>query len=387
MSLSQIADVEFPWDSLEKYKSIANNFSTLTGKEIINVSIGTPIDPVPEIIQEALANATNAPGYPLTVGTSELRFAIVRWMKEVRHVSGLTGANIVPTLGSKEAVALLPLMLGLGDGDVVVRPKFAYPTYDIGATACGATVLATDDVNEWKGNANVKLVWLNFPNNPTGQCVDSGQMKAVVDAAREIGAVVASDECYALFDWRSRAAHPSILDPHVCGSLLDGAPDLRGVLMLYSLSKQVNLAGYRAAFIAGDANLVKRLQQIRKQCGFILPGPIQAAMTVALDVEEGSLAKQASDQQVAAYRRRHAILKQGLIDAGYDVEHSNGSLYVWVKTKTENCWSELEQFAKVGILAAPGVFYDESAINFLRISTTATDSQIEELVLRLAGLQ
>ncbi len=219
--------------------------------------------------------------------------------------------------GPARIVAWLPSLLGLGAGDVVVHPATAYPTYDVGARLAGATPLPTDDVAEWDGA--VRLVWVNSPGNPDGTVRTVEELRGVVEAARQAGAVVVADECYAELSWEepwASAGVPSILDPRVTGG------DLTGVLALYSLSKQSNLAGYRAAFAAGDPALVSRLLEIRKHAGMIVPGPVQAAMTAAL----GDDTHVAAQREV--YRRRRAILLAGLADAGLAVDGSEAGLSV-----------------------------------------------------------
>ncbi len=267
---------DFPWDSLVPFAERARAHPD----GLVDLSVGTPVDPTPQAVREALADAADAPGYPTTHGTPALRQAVVDWFARRRGVPGLDPAAVLPTVGSKELVAWLPSLLGLGPGDVVVHPEIAYPTYDVGARLAGASPLPADDVDSWRGSADVRLVWVNSPSNPTGRVLGVDGLRAVVEAAREIGAVVASDECYALLAWDEPWASggvPSILDPRVTGGTLDG------LLAVHSLSKQSNLAGYRAAFVAGDPALVGTLLELRKHAGMIVPGPVQAAMTVALD--------------------------------------------------------------------------------------------------------
>ena len=182
--------------------------------------------------------------------------------------------DVLPVVGTKEFIAWLPVMLGLGPGDVVLQPELAYPTYDIGARLAGAAVVASDSLLS-AGPSRVRLVWVNSPSNPTGRVLPTEHLRKVVEWGRERGAVVASDECYISLGWE--AAPVSVLHPDVCGSSRDG------VLAVHSLSKRSNLAGYRAGFVTGDPALVADLLAIRKQAGMIMPGPVQAAMTAALD--------------------------------------------------------------------------------------------------------
>ena len=334
---------EYPWDAMAPYVAKAKAHPG----GAIDLSIGSPVDPTPEVIREALAKATDSHAYPTTMGTPALREAIADWFARRRNVPGLGVENVLPTIGSKEFVAWLPFMLRLGPGDVVVHPTAAYPTYDIGARMAEATPFPSDDPEQWP--ENTKLVWLNSPGNPDGRVLDKAQLKARVDRARELGAYIVGDECYAELGWEGRWANepiPSLLDPEVTGG------DLTGILTAYSLSKQSNLAGYRAAFVAGDAKLIAQLTNIRKHAGMMQPGPVQAAMVVAL----GDDAHVAVQKEL--YRARRELLIPALNSAGYRVDHSEAGLYLWV-TEGLDAWSSIDKLASLGIIAGPGVFYGD----------------------------
>jgi succinyldiaminopimelate transaminase len=324
------------------------------------------------VIQAALRAAADAPGYPPTHGTLALREAVVEWFARRRGVDGLDPAAVLPTVGSKEFVALAPALLGIGDGDVVVHPTVAYPTYDVGARLAGATPLPADDPDQWHDVHGVKLVWVNSPSNPTGAVATREYLARVVAAARDIGAVVFSDECYAELTWDGSGSAPSILDPDVCGG------DTKGVVAVYSLSKQSNLAGYRAAFAAGDAAVIARLLEVRKHAGFIVPAPVQAAMATAL----------ADDDHVAVQRERYAArraaLASGLAAAGLRIDHSQAGLYLWA-TRGEDSWDTISWLAELGIVAAPGAFYGEAGRRHVRIALTATDERVAAAALRLTN--
>jgi succinyldiaminopimelate transaminase len=277
-------------------------------------------------------------------------------------------------VGSKEFVALLPALLGLGEGDIVVHPAAAYPTYDVGARLTGATPMPADAVADWAGNPAVKLVWVNSPSNPTGAVASRAYLADVVAAARSIGAVVAADECYAELPWvepHVSAGVASILDPAVCGGTHEG------LLAVYSLSKQSNLAGYRAAFTAGDPRIVAALLEVRKHAGFIVPAPVQAAMVAALR-DDAHVAEQRD-----LYRARRATLSEAIVGAGFRIDASEAGLYLWA-TRGENCWQTLDFLADLGIVAAPGAFYGEAAADHVRIALTATDERIAAAARRLA---
>ena len=366
MGLSPRSLPDFPWDSLVPYRARAAEHPD----GLVDLSVGTPVDPTPAVIRDALAAAADAPGYPTTHGTVALREAVAAWFARRRNAPGVDPAAVLPTVGSKELVAMLPAYLGLGEGDVVVHPGAAYPTYDVGARLAGATPRAADRVEDWRGDPSVRLVWVNSPSNPTGAVAAAEHLAEVVAAAREIGALVASDECYAELGWTGEPV-PSILDPAVCGGSHEG------VLAVYSLSKQSNLAGYRAAFVAGDPAVVRGLLEVRKHAGMIVPAPVQAAMTVALG-DDAHVA-----EQKERYRRRREELLPAVRAAGFRVDHSNAGLYLWA-TRDEDCWDTLDFLAAHGILAAPGAFYGEAARRHVRIALTAGDSEVSAASSRLA---
>ncbi|MDF2144299.1 succinyldiaminopimelate transaminase [Knoellia sp. p5-6-4] len=373
---------DFPWDSLAPYTERASAVSAdLPGGGLVDLSVGTPVDPTPTVVQDALRAAADAPGYPQTWGTPALREAVARWFERRRAVPGLDPDGVLPTIGSKELVAWLPSLLGLGAGDVVGFPSVAYPTYDVGARLAGAVPTVVDGLaalGPLTPSTTPKLLWLNSPGNPTGKVLGVEHLAKVVAWARRHGVVVASDECYAELDWRERdpsseepPTTPSILDPRVT----DGSHE--GLLAVYSLSKQSNLAGYRAAFVAGDPSLVGRLLEVRKHAGMIMPAPVQSAMAAALD-DDTHVA-----EQKARYAARRARLKPAVEGAGLRVDDSEAGLYLWC-TRGEDAWATVGWLADRGILVAPGTFYGAAGGQHVRIALTASDERIEAAAERLA---
>lgn len=374
----------YDWSRIAAYKRTAK--AAFGG--MIDLSVGSPVDPVPDSVRKALAVAANDPnayGYPATAGTADLRAAIAEWFSATRNVDlQAIHADVVPTVGSKEGVALMASLLHFGEDDVVVQPKVSYPTYEIGTQLAGAQVLKVDDVADvasWRNVPGVKAVWVNSPCNPTGEVYSAERMAGIVAAAREIGAVVLSDECYALMQWRgavngaegeadSLASTPCALCDDVC---LGSA---EGVLVLYSLSKQSNMAGYRTALIAGDRSLIGPMAAYRKQIGQIIPGPVQAAMAAGLRDFD------AVKTQHSRYQERLGMLVSALRAYGYCTDMPQGALYVWVKAKSGDCWEDLRQLAEIGIVASPGEFY--GAPEYLRFSATASDAAIASAAERLA---
>ncbi|MDF7665494.1 aminotransferase class I/II-fold pyridoxal phosphate-dependent enzyme [Bifidobacterium sp. ESL0745] len=467
-------DSPYDWNRVAPYKETAKK----APGGMIDLSVGSPVDPVPASVQRALADAADAPnayGYPTVVGMPALRDAIAGWFRTNRGVDfEAIDADFVPTVGSKEGVALMASLLHFGPGDVIVQPAVSYPTYEIGTQLAGAKAYkAADiaDVDSWRCVPGVKAIWVNSPSNPTGEVLSASQLHGIVAAAREIGAVVLSDECYGLLTWAdnnaadgvnvaadngqpakqpndesfenvvSRGASsvsrslqsndgekrnsssdadseptscvlqhgrggvrdlsdggefsfasyalqsndtnekdsmscfsapaPCMLQPDVC----DGSA--KGILVLYSLSKQSNMAGYRTALIAGDPDLVRPMTVYRKQIGEIIPGPVQAAMAVALQDSD------AVKTQQARYDKRLHQLVDGLRANGYDARMPQGALYVWVRAKSGDCWQDMADLARLGIVASPGEFYGDPT--HLRFSSTATDASIAEVVARLRG--
>ncbi|WP_110588661.1 succinyldiaminopimelate transaminase [Microbacterium suaedae] len=361
---------DYPWDKVTPYRERAAEHPD----GICDLSIGSPVDPTPRIIRDALVEATDAHGYPTAAGTPEVRSAICDWFARRRGVPGLEERNVLPTIGSKELVALLPTLLGLGEGDVVVHPRAAYPTYDVGARVAGATPVPSDDPAEWP--EETKLVWINSPGNPDGRVWSADELRAAVERARELGAVLASDECYAELGWDGPWATervPSVLDPRVAGD------SRKNLLSVYSLSKQSNLAGYRAAFVAGCGRIVAQLLKNRKHLGLMPPAPVQHAMAVALGDDEHVA------HQREIYRARRELLKPAIEEAGFRVEGSEAGLYLWA-TEDRDAWESMARLAELGILAGPGVFYGDFFPRHVRLSLTVSDERARAASERLRAV-
>jgi len=352
----------FPWDTLSEATARAKAHPD----GIVDLSVGTPVDPVAPIIREALAAASSAPGYPTTAGTLALREATVAALARRYRVTGLTESAILPVIGTKELIAWLPSLLGLGGDDIVVVPELAYPTYEVGARLAGAPWVRSDSP---QAGAPPALVYLNSPSNPTGAIASVEELRAIVDWARANDVLLVSDECYLGLGWDTEPR--SVLHPAVC----DG--DQRGLLAVHSLSKTSSLAGYRAGFVAGDTALVAELLAVRKHAGMMVPTPIQAAMVAALNDDAHER------EQRDRYGRRRTTLLSAMRAAGFTVEHSQGGLYLWA-TRGEPCRRTVDWLAERGILVAPGEFYGPAGAEHVRVALTATDERISAAAARLA---
>lgn len=351
---------DFPWDLLAPFADRARSHP----QGVIDLSVGTPVDPTPAVVTTALADSANAPGYPTTAGLPELADSIGQWSRDVLNAP--EGLGVLPTIGSKEVIAALPSLLGLGPGDQVAIPEIAYPTYAVGVIAAGATFIATDTPESI--DQPISLVWVNSPSNPTGAVLSADRLREIVEWARSHNTLVFSDECYFELGWDTQPV--SILDRAVNGG------DVAGLIAVHSLSKRSNMAGYRFGFLAGDPAIVDRLLGIRKHLGMMVPTFVQRAAIAAYTDS------QHVREQRQRYASRRAILWEALTDFGFDIHHSQAGLYLWA-TRGEDCWASVDRFADRGIVVTPGEFYGEKGSEFVRVALTATDAQVSEAANRL----
>lgn len=344
---------DFPWDLLAPYGDKAKKYPD----GFIDLSQGTPVDPTPKFIQDSLASASDSPGYPVVAGTEALRTALRNW--SIKNL-GVTGDfDVLPSIGSKEFIALLPTFL---QSKKVLYPKIAYPTYLVSAMMVSAEAIPVEiDANTWP---SADLAWLNSPSNPTGQVQTDDELKACIQWAQKSNSILASDECYLSFAKDAK----SIL------ALANG--NNTGLLAVLSLSKRSNLAGYRAGFVVGDSKLIDQIRQVRKHAGLMVPLPVQQAMIVALSDEKHV------QEQAARYSARRNTLKAALLSKGFKIEHSEAGLYIWC-TRGEDGYKTVDYFAQLGILVTPGAFYGSD--NFVRIALTASDEKISQAATRITA--
>lgn len=346
---------DFPWDALAPYGAIARSHKD----GAIDLSVGTPVDATPEFVQRELQNASDAPGYPLTAGTPELREAIEKWARQQLGATGDIG--VLPLIGSKEFVAWLPTLVQAAS---VLYPKIAYPTYLVGALLAQAQATAVEvDPKTW---VKADLAWVNSPSNPTGRVHSEGDLRAAITWSRKFDSLVVSDECY--FEFGDSSQPSSIL------KFTDG--DNRNLLAVHSLSKRSSMAGYRAAFVIGDPRIISTILEVRKHAGMIVPLPVQRAMVAALSDSDHVA------QQRDRYNARRAILRPALEAAGFTIEDSAAGLYIWA-TRKESSWDSVAWLADLGILVTPGVFYGDAGAQHIRVAMTATDEQIKSAAQRL----
>jgi succinyldiaminopimelate transaminase len=356
---NQLPDV--PWDLLQPAAELAAAHPD--GK--IDLSIGTPVDSVDKLIQSAAQAALDAPGYPLTAGSKELVVAQQTWLTRITKAD-ITQLATIPSVGSKEAVALLPFLLGLSKSSTVAIPSLAYPSYAVGAQAVSANVVLADSPDQL--DQDVDLVWLNSPANPSGKVLTKNELTSWIDYSRDTKTLIASDECYLTLGWEQEPI--SILNTELT------AGNYTNLIALHSLSKRSSLAGYRAAAISGDKKVISALLQARKHLGLLMPTPSQAAATAAWLDEEHAM------RQREIYTRRRKVMQQAFTSAGFKIEESGAGLYLWL-TRGEDCWRSVNWLAERGVLVAPGSFYGVAGERFVRAALTEKDEKIAKLANRL----
>ena len=359
----------YPYDRLEPMKAKADAWEG----GAVDLSVGTPNDPPPAAVLDALATSNSERGYPPSIGSVAYRAAASRWMQRRLGVD-VPPTQVAACVGTKEFVGTLPQYLHLRtpERDTILHPAIAYPTYAMGATLAGLRAVAVPVDGEWRLDlsaiseedaARALALWVNTPGNPAGQLDDLGAPAAW---GRDHGVPVFSDECYVEFTWQG--------EPH---TILEHGTD--GVVAVHSLSKRSNLAGGRAGFYAGDADLVGFLQEVRKHAGFMVPGPIQAAAVAALDDDDHVAA------QRARYDERLGFLAGVLGERyGIDVARPAGGFYLWIEAPGGDAWGFAEQLAaEAGALVTPGDTFGPQGAGHVRIALVQPMDRLQLVADRL----
>jgi succinyldiaminopimelate transaminase len=361
----------YPYERLDALRRLADS---LPGG-IVDCSIGTPIDPVPDVAIDAAARALGASnGYPASAGSVALRDAAATWMRR-RFGVDVEAAEVGACIGTKEFVASLPHFLRLRNPgrDTVLAPAVAYPTYEMGATLAGCRAVPVGVDAEWHidlesvSDADAEralLLWVNEPGNPTGSVADAKRFRAIAEWARARDIVVASDECYVEF-----APEPA--------SILQAGSD--GVLAVHSVSKRSNLAGMRCGFYTGDAELVHYLVETRKHAGFMVPTPVQAAATAALGDDEHVV------EQRARYEERRKLVSDGLVAHGLVHDGGPCTFYLWLRAAegADDGWEIAARLAHAGTLVSPGDLYGAVGADHVRLALVQPTERLQLALDRL----
>ena len=331
------------------------------GVQVIDFGIGEPREETPTFIREALARSIDPQSrYPLADGLPELRAAIAGWVERRFGVSLDADAEVIPTLGSKEAVFHLAQVL---DGDLVVVPQPAYPVYERGAVFAGKEVvelplraedgflpdLASVAADVWRRTA---ILWLNYPNNPTAATAPLSLYEQAAALAREHDFVVASDEAYSELYF---GAEPPV-------SALQVA-DRTNVAAFNTLSKRSSMPGYRSGFVAGDPELVAALKRYRPNVGVAPPEFVQLAAVAAWDDEEHVAAVR------DVYRAKRDALLPALEAAGLRHAGGDATFFLWLEGAPDGFQ---ERLLEQGVILTPGSFFGPAGEGYLRLALVPT---------------
>ena len=359
----------YPYERLDDVKKIAARHEG----GAIDCSIGTPVDAPSEAVLEELAKATGARGYPTSQGSLDYRVACAGWLERRFNVE-VAPDQLAACIGTKEFVGTVAgyLHLRTPERDTVLYPALSYPTYAMGATLAGlrsvpvalnAGQLDLESIDP-ADVARALVLWSNSPSNPTGLLDDLG---AVAEWGRRHGVLVCSDECYAEYTWRGE---PRTILEH----------GLDGVLSLHSASKRSNLAGVRAGFYAGDAEVVSFLRLVRQHAGFMVPGPVQAAVSVAYN-DDAHVSLQRD-----RYRTRLEWMSSALEAFGVTAPMPDGAFYLWCSKAGLDGWALAEQLADAsGLVVSPGEFYGGAGRDFVRVAMVQPDDRLALAATRLLG--
>jgi aspartate/methionine/tyrosine aminotransferase len=353
----------YPYDRLDEFRAMAEQ---LDGGAI-DCSIGTPFDPPPQSVIDALGNSGSERSYPPSIGTLAFREAAAAWLKRQLDVSIDPVSEIGACIGTKEFVASTPnyLKLRSPERDTVLYPAVSYPSYAMGATLAGCRAVAVPVDDRWRIDlsaitpddaARALCLWVNTPGNPAGGLDD---LAAVAAWGRANNVLILSDECYVEFTWDG--AGRTVL-----------ADGLDGVLAIHSLSKRSNLAGARAGFYAGDSTVVHYLREVRKHAGCMVPGPVQAAAIAAWSDQTHV------DELRDTYRRRLEIGVE--LFAALDVPASmpGGGFYLWVAAPDGDAWALAATLAeRAGVIVSPGEFYGEQSSGYVRLAVVQPTARLE----------
>ena len=353
------------------------------GVDVISLGIGDPDLPTPRAVVDALAEGAADPHthqYPTNHGSDEFREAAAGFYRERFGVALDAASEVVPALGGKEAVGHIAFAL-LDPGDVCLSPDPGYPPYTSGPVFAGAQVhyLPLRAENGFLPDlesipsevlARANLLFLDYPNNPTGAVVEEGYFARAVELARVNDLVVVHDNAYSELCFDGYRA-PSFLET-------PGAKEV-GV-EIFSLSKGWNMTGWRSGLVAGNAEVVERYRQLKTNLDSGMFEAVQRATVAAL-----TEAREFPREMSAVYERRRDLVAEALVAIGLHVEPPKATPYFWVPVPeghTSASFSELV-LEQAGVVVSPGPAYGPSGEGFFRISLTVPDERLEEAVQRI----
>jgi len=355
------------------------------GVDVISLGIGDPDIPTPDYLLDVLRQATADPAnhrYPESDGLPQFRQAIARWYQKRHGVVLDPDKEVVPLIGSKEGIAHLPLcLIDPGDTSLITDP--GYPVYEVATMFAGGVTVKVplreedgwlprlDEIPAETARA-AKVIWLNYPNNPTGAIADRGFYERAVAWAKQYDVVIAHDLAYADVAY----------DGYVPMSILEveGAKDV--AIEFNSLSKSFNMTGWRLGMAVGNATLVNALTRVKTNMDSGIPQAIQQMAIAALDDPRDTI-----DLHNDIYSKRRDRAITVLRQLGLRVEPPKASLYIWARLP-EGERSSGEFAARLidatGVVVTPGASYGTAGEGYIRISLTTPDDRLDEALRRLA---
>ncbi len=353
------------------------------GRDIINLGIGDPDLPTPQPILEAMHEAiddASTHNYPPYRGTLEYRTAASQWMKNRFGVDVNPETEVMSLIGSKEGIAHL-IMAYVDPGDVVLVPSPGYPVYRNFTILCGGepyTIPLRPENNFLPDYSKIpsdiakraKLLFLNYPNNPTGSLASPDFIAETIAFCKENEILLCHDYAYSEMTFDGYRA-PSFLE----------APGAKSVCIeMFSLSKMYNMTGWRVGFAVGNQSALDALGLIKNNCDSGVFKAIQKAAIAGLNRSDELLANLNT-----LYAKRRDIFVKGLNEMGWDFPPNKATFYLWVPVPSG--YSDVEFVAllldKCDIVVAPGTGYGEAGTGFFRVALTQNESRIEEAIRRL----
>ena len=356
------------------------------GKDVIDLGVGDPDLPSPDFVIEALSQAARDPKnhrYALDAGLPDLRETFTHWFYERFHVKLDPIEEVLPLIGSKEGIAHLPLAI-LNPGDVSLVPDPCYPVYKSATYLAGATpyllpLLESNDflpdysVIEPEALKKARLLFLNYPNNPTSACATKEFFEKSVAFAQEHGILLAQDAAYSEMTY----------DGYVAPSVLEVEDAKEVAIEFHSLSKTYNMTGWRIGFAVGNRDAVKLLAKVKSNIDSGIFQAIQLAGKCAL--EKG---KSALEKSLAIYKKRRDLFIGGLNRLGWKIPLSKGTFYCWIPVPSGYTSQELAMkfLDEAQIIVTPGNGFGPNGEGYVRASLTLKEERLEEALRRIAKI-
>lgn len=357
------------------------------GKDIINLGVGDPDRPTPQHIIESLDEAANDPAnhqYPSYVGMMEFRKSMAAYYKRTRNIELDPASEVLTLIGSKEGVGHIPLAF-VNPGDIVLIPDPGYPVYVSGTILAGGEArfmpllrengfMPDLDAVPADIASRAKLMFINYPNNPTAGTCEEDFFRKVVEFAREYNIIVIHDAAYADVTFDGYRA-PSFLDT-------PGAKEVG--IELYSLSKTYNMTGWRIAAALGNSDIITGLGKVKTNLDSGVFQPVQYAAITALESGQDCV-----EESNRIYSERRDVVIEGLKRLGWDVDKPRGTFYVWITLpegiKSADMTARL--IKEAAVVTTPGAGFGRHGEGFIRMAMTTSKERLSEAVDRISKVQ